>query len=140
MSKVKAKKTKKSIGFYVGAIAWLLTVANLIAYNSVPMDIYNTNATLWSLAGLALFVVFSLFKRTSDLAPLSLMIGNFMGLLAFVQAAGTIDYLSTHFLDGFSMQAVFALPTEVWFSILSFVVAFLAASLAMYLPQIKKEK
>lgn len=129
---------RRTIGFCLGLLSCALTVVNLIAYNCVPFDIYNFEATLWSAGGIAAFIILSIFRRTSEFAPLLLMVSNFMGLMAFVQASGTIDYFTTHFFDGFSLDAFFALPIAVWGSILTFIASFAVSSVAMYFPMVKK--
>ena len=131
-------KSWKSVGFYVGLVACISAIVNLVAYNYVPFDIYMLDATFWTLGGVVLFLVFSCFRITSELAPVSLMVSSFMSLLAFVQTPGTIDYFTTQFFDGFSMSTLFALPTPVWASILTFVASFALASVAMYLPFAKR--
>ncbi len=131
---------QKSAGFYVGAAAWLLTFIHTIVYSSVPGEIFSTGVIAAGVVGIILFPALSLFKRTSSLAPVALMVCDFMCLMCAAGADGIIDYLSTQFFDGFSLAKIFALPFPVWFSVLSFVVSFIAASVAIYLPQYKKEK
>jgi hypothetical protein len=63
------------------------------------------------------------------------MISSFLCITAFIKAEGIIDYLSTQFFDGFSMEKLFSLPFPVWFSMFSFVLSFIIASVAIYLPQ-----
>ena len=132
------KKIRKSAGFFIGLIACALLIVNLVAYNYVPFDIYMLDATFWAFGGIVLFLIFSCFNRTAELAPITLMVSSFMALLAFVQAPGTIDYFSTQFFDGSSLKSLFALPMPVWGSILSVIAAFVVSSVAMYLPFAKR--
>ena len=129
----------KSVGFYIGLVACILMIVNLIEYNYVPFDIYKLDATLWTFGGIVAFLIVSCIKPFADLAPVLLMVSSFMSLVALVQAPGTIDYFSTAFFDGFSANALFALPTAVWVSILTFIASFATASIAMYLPYLKRK-
>ena len=129
----------RSVGFYIGLVACVLMIVNLISYRSAPSDLYSAKATYWMIGGIAVFAIFSCFALLSEIASISLMVSSFMGIAAFAQAPGTIDYLSTAFFDGFSINAVFALPTEVWLSIFTFILSFVVASVAMFLPLIKKD-
>lgn len=129
----------KGSGFYVAAVAWVLSLAHTVTYSCVPQDIYNVWSTVWGIAGIILFICFSLFPKFSVFAPISLMVSSIMCLMSAAAADGIIDYLSTRFFDGISVQKIFALPFSVWFSVLSFVVAFILASVAMYLPQSKNK-
>ena len=128
----------KSIGFFVGLFVCILMIVNIVLYRQVPSDIYSVDATYWMIGGIGVFVICSIFAVTSELAPVALMVSSFMGIAAFAQAPGTIDYLSTAFFDGFSMSAIFALPMPVWASMFTFIVAFILSSVSMFLPLIKR--
>ena len=129
----------KSVGFFIGLIACVLMIVNMILYKGVPSDIYSVEATYWAIGGIVVFLVCTCFSVTSEIGAIALMVSSFMGIAAFAQAPGTIDYLSTAFFDGFSVSAVFALPTAVWGSILTFIAAFVVASVAMFLPLVRRE-
>lgn len=135
---IKQTILNKGAGFYVGAAAWLLTLIHTITYSGVSGDIYSGAVIAAGVVGIILFPALSLFKRTSGLAPIVLMICDFMCLMCAAGADGIIDYLSTQFFDGFSAAKIFSLPFAVWFSVLSFVISFILASVAIYLPQAKK--
>ncbi len=129
----------KSAGFFIGLIACILMIVNVFMYKGVPSDIYSVEATYWAIGGVVAFLVCTCFSVTSEIGAIALMVSSFMGIAAFAQAPGTIDYLSTAFFDGFSVSAVFALPTAVWGSILTFIAAFVVASVAMFLPLVRRE-
>ena len=128
----------RSAGFFVGLAACIFMIVNLISYRSVPSDIYSAKATYWMIGGIAVFAICSCFALLSEIASISLMVSSFMGIAAFAQAPGTIDYLSTAFFDGFSINAIIALPTDVWLSIFTFILSFVVASVAMFLPFVKR--
>lgn len=121
-------------------IAWILTVAAAIAYKGIDEALYSTTVFYFALAGAGAFVALSIFGRTSELAPVALMVCNFLGITTFAAQDGVIDYFSTQFFDGFSAEAVFKLPFAVWFSLAGLAIAFVLASLAMYIPQVKRRK
>ena len=129
----------RSVRFFIGLVACVLMIVNLISYRNVPSDIYSAEATYWMIGGIAVFVICSCFSILTEIASISLMVSSFMGIAAFAQAPGTIDYLSTAFFDGFSINAIFALPTDVWLSIFTFILSFVVASVAMFLPFVKEE-
>ena len=135
---IKSAVLTKGAGFYVGAAAWLLTLIHTITYSTVPDDIFNPAVIAVGVVGLILFPAFSLFKKTSVFAPIALMICDFMALMGMASADGIIDYLSTQFFNGVTLEAIFSLPFGLWFSALSFVVSFILSSVAIYLPQQKK--
>lgn len=130
-------KTKKSIGFYVGLLGLLLTVAYGVVYTGISPDLYNGLIVIYAVVGAVAFVLLSLIRKTSELAPIAIMVCSMLSIVAFASTDGMIDYLSTQFFGGFSLEAIFALPFAVWFSIFAFVGCFLLGSLAMYLPQYK---
>lgn len=137
---IKTTVLTKGSGFIVGGIAFVLTFIQMITYTQVPENIYNGMVVVFALLGLLFFVLFSLFRKTSSLAPIFLMVFDLLCVTAFASAEGLIDYLSTAFFSGFSLEAVFALPFAVWFSVLCFLLSFILSSVAIYLPQQRKEK
>lgn len=134
-NEIKQSLLTKWIGFYVALAAFILTMAHTFAYSAISKTIYNNQVIIFSVLGILAFALFSLYRRTSLLAPISLMISSFLCITAFIKAEGIIDYLSTQFFDGFSMEKLFSLPFPVWFSMFSFVLSFIIASVAIYLPQ-----
>ncbi|NLC16343.1 MAG: hypothetical protein GX756_00465 [Clostridiales bacterium] len=139
-NEIKECVTTKWIGFYVTLAAFALSIAHTFAYSAISRTIYNGQVIVFSVLGIVAFILFSLYRRTSLLAPIALMISSFLSLTAFIKAEGIIDYLSTVFFDGFSMGKLFSLPFPVWFSMVSFVLCFIIASVAMYIPQNRKIK
>ena len=130
--------SSKAIGFYFSLAAWVLMIVELIFYPSVPVDIMNSNVTLVLIIGVILFVILSIFKFTSSLAPVSLLVCGFLSLIFIAQAEGFIDYFSTQFFEGVSLDVILKLPVPVLITVLSIVLTFIISSVSMYLPQVKK--
>lgn len=137
-SGIKGFVLSRNYGFYVGLAAAVLTFVQLISYSCMPKDLFNGAVIAACVIGIVLFVVFSLFKQTARLAPVALMICDFLCITAFAAANGMVDYLSTAFFGGFSIGSIFLLPAAMWFSVLMFVLSFLVSSAAMYMPQFKE--
>lgn len=138
-NEIKETVLTKTYGCYVALVAWLLTFIQSITYNFVSVELFNSGVIVASVCGVILFIVFSLFRKTSTLAPVILMACDACALFAFATADGIVDVFSTLFFDGFSLGKLFTLPTAVWMSLFSFVLSFIIASVAVYLPQNKKK-
>lgn len=132
-------KNKRS-GFYVSLAAAVLMILQAIIYPMSPAEVYNPLVITLTIIGIVLFVVFSFsIKQVEILSPIFLMIINFSCIMAYAKADGLLDYFSTQFFSGFSLKILFSLPVGVWLSVLLFLTNFILASVAMYLPQSKKE-
>lgn len=140
---VESIKTKW-IGSFVAAAAWVLTLAQMISYATLLSaglsQLFHVGVIICCVIGLIAFPALSLFRSTSRLAPIVLMVCDLLCLLFFVSSGGFLDYFSTEFFSGFSLPAFFALPAGVWFSMLSIILSFVISSVAMYLPQNRKPK
>lgn len=128
----------KSFGFYTSIAAFVATLILLFTYPNVPEQCFNSVVILLSVLGVVLYVLFSQLRQTSVYGSLVLMIINFSSLMAMINADGFIDYISTAFFSGVSLEAFFALPVSLWLSILMMVFGFLIASVSLYMPQNKK--
>lgn len=138
-NEIKETVLTKTYGCYVALVAWLLTFIQSITYNFVSVELFNSGVIVASVCGVILFIVFSLFRKTSTLATVILMACDACALFAFATADGIVDVFSTLFFDGFSLGKLFNLPTAEWMSLFSFVLSFIIASVAVYLPQNKKK-
>lgn len=138
-NEIKETVLTKTYGCYVALVAWLLTFIQSITYNFVSVELFNSGVIVASVCGVILFIVFSLFRKTSTLATVILMACDACALFAFATADGIVDVFSTLFFDGFSLGKLFNLPTAEWVSLFSFVLSFIIASVAVYLPQNKKK-
>ncbi len=135
---IKETVLTKSYGCYVALAAWLLTLIQIITYGFVSVELFHSGVIVSSVLGVIFFIILSLFRKTSPLAPVILMVCDIVALLSFASADGIVDVFSTLFFDGFSLGKLFTLPTAEWMSIFSFVLSFLISSVAVYLPQNKK--
>ncbi|MCI9518389.1 MAG: hypothetical protein HFK08_03910 [Clostridia bacterium] len=129
----------KSYGCFVALAACALTLAQTFAYPFVSGELFSAGVIVSSVLGVVLFAALSLFRKTSSLAPIALMICDFLALIFFAGADGIVDVFSTLFFDGFSIGKIFRLPVAEWFCLLSFILSFVISSVAVYLPQNKKE-
>ena len=125
----------KSYGCFVALAACALTLAQTFAYPFVSGELFSAGVIVSSVLGVVLFAALSLFRKTSSLAPIALMICDFLALIFFAGA----DVFATLFFDGFSIGKIFRLPVAEWFCLLSFILSFVISSVAVYLPQNKKE-
>ena len=127
----------KSAGFYVGVVGAVFAAVQVFAYIGVDEALYSSGVIPLAVTGIALFCLLSLLRVTSGIAPVALMLFDFLSFCAFAKGEGLIDYFSTQFFDGVSLSKILSLGFSVYGSILFMVLSFVAASVAMYLPQNK---
>lgn len=142
-SKVWERLKAKNFGFYVACAAWLLTFIHMITYSQIggiEEGLFSIGVIICCIIALVAFPVLAWFKETSRLAPVSLMVCDLLCLMFFVGADNFQDFFSTQFFDGFSMGKLFSLGAPLWFSLFSFVISFVIASAAIYMPQERKAK
>lgn len=131
----------KRAGFYLCAVAAVLMIIQACVYSTAPVEVFNPLGVTLSIIGIVLFVVFTFsIKQFEILAPVSLMVINFSCIVVYAKADGLLDYFSTQFFSGFSLKTLFSLPVGVWLPVILFLVNFILASVAMYLPQSAKDK
>lgn len=126
-----------------GFLAVACSVAQAWVYFYVPESLFSVMVPLLSLLGVGIYAVCMIFRKTASLAPIGLMCCDFLCICAFASAEGTIDYVSTAFFSGFSFSALLSLDTPVLVSVLLFIVSFILASVAMYIPpylRLKQDK
>lgn len=128
----------KWIGCFIALIAVVLSIVQAITYSGVAQADFNGNAVVFSVLGAVLFLVLSLFRRTSPLAPIALFICDFIAMCSFISVI--VDYFSTAFFDGFSFGKLLGLEVAYSFSTVSFVVSMLISAVAIYVPQNRKSK
>lgn len=139
-SEIKENILTKWIGCFVGLAALLLTVVNAIVYSNMLETLFNPAVIAYCVVGIVFFAALSLFKQTSWLAPITLMLTNILSIGGFASADGMIDYVTSTFFGGFSVEAWNSLPIEFRFCLVSFVITFIISSVAIYLPQNRKPK
>lgn len=137
-SAVKESITTKSAGFYVGAVGAVFALVQVFAFIGVDEALYSAGVIPLAVVGVVLFCLLSLLRVTSGIAPVALMLFDFLSFCAFAKGEGLIDYFSTQFFDGVSLAKILSLGFSVYGSILFMVLSFIAASVAVYLPQNKK--
>lgn len=136
LNHIKESLKSKWIGCFIALVAVVLSIAQAITYSGVVEQDFNVNAVIFSILGAVLFLLLSLFKKTTPLAPIALMTCDFIAMCAFISVI--IDYFSTAFFGGFSFAKLMALETAYSFSTISFVVSFLISCIAVYVPQNRK--
>ena len=127
-------------GFYVFLSALVITLIQTIVYQFIEPSIFNKAVIITGRVGFAIAIALSIFKKSRVLAPTVIMVVDFLSLMYFCQADGLIDYLSTAFFSGFTLEALFKLPVPVWLSVFLFIISFIVSSVAMYLSWHKKVK
>ncbi len=130
----------KWIGFFIGLIAMALTIVAMVYYRDILPELYHGGVIVAGIVGCALFVVLSLSRPTSQLAPIALMACDILCLGFYARGEGIIDYFSTQFFSGFSFETLFSLPQSVWLSAICIVAAFVVSSIAVYVPQNRKTR
>lgn len=128
----------KWIGCFIALVAVVLSIVQAITYSGVAEQDFNSVAVICSVLGAVLFLILSLFRQTSSLAPVVLMVCDLVALLAFGSAI--VDYFTTEFFDGFSLGKLMEREAAYSFSTLSFVISFVVSSVAVYVPQNRKVK
>lgn len=123
----------KWIGCFIALVAVVLSIVQAATYSLVSQQDQNVNAIVFSVLAAVCFLVLSLFKGTSPYAPVALMVFDFLALLAF--AGSIVDYFSTEFFGGLTLEKFFGQKFEYWFSTLSFVITTIVSFVAMYVPQ-----
>ncbi len=129
----------KSIGFYLTIVCIAFLAVELISYLGVPKDLYNLSAVIAMAICLAASIVLLFFDVTVELSPIATLIGAFLSLLYISKAEGAIDYLSTQFFEGISLQVIFKLPVSVILTVASLLVVVILSSVTMYMKKIKEK-
>lgn len=143
VAKVWERFKSKNFGFYVALAAWLLTFIHMITYSqieNVGEGLFHPGVIISCAVALVAFLVLAWFKVTSKLAPAVLMVSDLLCLFFFANSGNFQDFFSTNFFEGFSFGLLFSLGVPLWFSLFSFLISFVIASVAMYMPQERKPK
>lgn len=134
---IKETITSKWLDSFVGAGAALLSFISFIAYFFMPNDLQNATVIAFCFVGFLLFLILSLFRQTSVLAPVSVMVFDLLAIVAIVNTDGMIDYITTQMFDGLDLSA---LAPALVASIICLILSFILSSVAMYLPKKRKTK
>lgn len=127
----------KWIGFALGLIAAILAIAQAIAYSGISQIFQSEYVVAFSVVGALLFLILSVFRQTSSLAPMALFLFCLLTLLSFVGSVFTIealfDDLTTALFDGVSLAKIAGL--EYGPCIILFIISLLLSAVAVYVPQ-----
>ena len=126
----------KWVGFAIGFIAVILTVVQAAVYSGIEPNFYSANIITYSVLAVVAFLVLSVFRQTSPLAPLIMFVFNFLALLAFVSSVFTTDLLdeiTTAMFGGFSLGAL--LKETYGQSAVLIIISMLLSAVAIYVPQ-----
>lgn len=126
----------KWIGFAIGLIAVIITIAQAGVYSGIEERLYADGIITFSVLAIVAFLVLSVFKQTSSLAPLMLFLFNFLALLAFVSSVfttGLLDEVTTEMFGGGGIGAL--LKQTYGISAVLIVVSMVLSAVAIYVPQ-----
>lgn len=137
MAKTKKAKGGRAFGFYLGLLTAILSVVTGVAFmlGYGESEYMSTEAFALVIAAAVAFVVLSLFRGTSSLAPVALFGLNFASFLLYVHAI--YMYLSSVFYGGFSAEALAMLDSEFVLCTLLWVVIVVLSNICMFLKQRK---
>ena len=128
--------SSKRIGFYLALISSLLALVSGIKYDG--SDYYSAWAFSLPIVGLCLFVVLSLFSKTSKFASIITTILSFVSFLIFINAS--YMYLSEVFYGGFNMKAIQEMDKEYIISLFMFLISGIVGNVSIYQKQNKLEE
>ena len=136
------KKTisSKRIGFYLALISSLLALISGIIYKIKYDGSDYCSAWAFSLpiVGLCLFIVLSLFSKTSKFASIITTVLSFVSFLIFINAS--YMYLSEVFYGGFNMKAIQEMDKEYIISLFMFLISGIVGNISIYQKQNKLEE
>lgn len=134
---IKRNVFTKWIGFAIGLIAVILTVVQTAIYGGLGEKYFSSAVMVFSILAIVSFLVLSVFKQTSSLAPLALFIFELLTLLSFAgsifEIQAFVDEISTLFFDGFAMDKFIAQPYGI--CAVFFIINTVLSVVAMYVPQ-----
>ena len=126
----------KWIGFAIGVIAMILTIVQAAVYGGIDQRLYSAGIITFSVLAIVAFLVLSVFRQTSSLAPLALFLFNFLALLAFVSSVFTTDLLDEVTTEMFGGGGIGALLKQTYgISAVLIVVSTVLSAVAIYVPQ-----
>ena len=143
MSKVKAFFQTRGPGFYLTAVASVLSLIEAIVYVAFytqPSRImYMSWAAFWlPFVAVAVCAALSVFRWTQELAPFALFGVEFGAFFAYI--GGCYLSLSTTFFGGISLDAFLALDAGFLSCTLLFVLILVLSVVAVFQLQTRKER
>ena len=132
--------SSKRIGFYLALISSLLALISGIIYKIKydGSDYYSAWAFCLPIVGLCLFIVLSLFSKTSKFASIITTVLSFVSFLIFINAS--YMYLSEVFYGGFNMKAIQEMDKEYIISLFMFLISGIIGNISIYQKQNKLEE
>ena len=132
--------SSKRIGFYLALISSLLALVSGIIYKTKydGSDYYSAWAFSLPIVGLCLFVVLSLFSKTSKFASIITTVLSFVSFLIFINAS--YMYLSEVFYGGFNMKAIQEMDKEYIISLFMFLISGIIGNVSIYQKQNKLQE
>lgn len=137
MAKSKKMKGGRAFGFYLGLLTAFFSVVTGVVFmlGYGESEYMSMEAFTLVIAAAVAFVVLSLFRGTSSLAPVALFGLDFCSFLLYIHAI--YMYLSSVFYGGFSVEALDMLDSEfVRCTLLWFVIVVLS-NICMFMRQRK---
>ena len=135
---------RKTISFYIGAFAALLSLISSIIYivgfnpDSKLGEYTSYGVFVLTLLAFFAFTGLSLFKQTSRLAAPVMTLLVFIAFIIF--AIDGYEYFPEVFFGGFNLAGLFSMEFAFLFCLLSFIIIIIAGSVCIYLKQEKQEK
>lgn len=140
MQSLKDFFSKKAAGFYVSALAAILSVVAAFVYIVGYIDSVYLSWWVFILSLLAalVFVVLSLFSRTAPWSPAAMGIAGLAAFLVFIRTV--YIYLSEVFYGGINMESIMTIQ-PVFVACLLLLLGVLILSIAgIYMKQEKEEE
>ena len=132
--------SSKRIGFYLALISSLLALISGIIYKIKydGSDYYSAWAFSLPIVGLCLFVILSLFSKTSKFASIITTVLSFVSFLIFINAS--YMYLSEVFYGGFNMKAIQEMDKEYIVILFMFLISGIIGNVSIYQKQNKLQE
>lgn len=132
--------SSKRIGFYLALISSLLALVSGIIYKIKcdGSDYYSAWAFSLPIVGLCVFIVLSLFSKTSKFASIITTVLSFVSFLIFINAS--YMYLSEVFYGGFNMKAIQEMDKEYILILFMFLISGIIGNVSIYQKQNKLQE
>ena len=132
--------SSKRIGFYLALISSLLALVSGIIYKIKydGSDYYSAWAFSLPIVGLCVFIVLSLFSKTSKFASIITTVLSFVSFLIFINAS--YMYLSEVFYGGFNMKAIQEMDKGYIVILFMFLISGIIGNVSIYQKQNKLQE
>lgn len=127
----------KWIGCFIGLATAILAVVQSIVYGGISPEFYSGYVVTFSIVGALLYLILSVFKQTTSLAPTALFMFMLLALLSFVGSVFKLellfDDLTTALFDGVSLAKIVGL--EYGPAAVLMVISWLLSIVTLCVPQ-----